>query len=200
MALVCARCGTQNPDTNKFCQACGTPLAAPAPPPAMPVGATAASPFTEAPPPAAAFPGPPAGVPPGPPAYASPYYSPTGAGQQPGVHRTPWVLIVGVIVALVVVMGGVGTVLAFTLASHNTSSSGFGAVSSPSPAVSPKPGSSPSPSSQPTNGSSVSNDGETVTIPTGWTVLSKDSETITLESPNGDGAITIGSGVSSPPA
>jgi zinc ribbon protein len=203
MALVCARCGTQNPDTNKFCQACGTPLAAPAPPPAVPVGATAASPFTQAPPPAPAFPGPPPGVPPGPPAYSSPYYSPTGAGPQPGVHRTPWMLIVGLIVALVVVMGGVGTVLAFTLANHNTSSSGFGAVSSPSPAVSPKPGQSPSPTSQPTqtaNGSSVSNDGETVTIPTGWTVLSKDSETITLESPNGDGAITIGSGVSSPPA
>ncbi len=24
MALVCARCGTQNPDTNRFCQSCGT--------------------------------------------------------------------------------------------------------------------------------------------------------------------------------
>jgi hypothetical protein len=203
MALVCARCGTQNPDSNKFCLACGTPLAAPAPPPAMPVGATAASPFTQAPPPAGTYPGPPPGAPPGPPAYASPYYSPTGTGPQPGVHRTPWVLIVGAIVALLVVMAGVGSVLAFTLGNHNSSSPGFGSVPSPSPAVSSKPGASPSPSASPTqvdNGSTASNTGETVTIPTGWTVLSKDSETITLESPNGDGAITIGSGQSSPPA
>jgi hypothetical protein len=168
----------------------------------VPVGATAASPFTQAPPPAATYPGPPAGAPPGPAAYASPYYSPaTGAGAQPNVHRTPWVLIVAVIVALVVVMGGVGTVLAFTLGNHNTSSPGFEAVPSPSPAVSPKPGQSPSPSATPTqSGSTVSNDGVTVTIPSGWTVLSKDAETITLESPNGDGAVTIGSGASSPPA
>ena len=27
MAIACARCGTQNPDGNKFCQACGSPLA-----------------------------------------------------------------------------------------------------------------------------------------------------------------------------
>jgi hypothetical protein len=101
----------------------------------------------------------------------------------------------------VIVMGGVGTVLAFALGNHNSSSAGFEAVSSPSPAVSPKPGESPSAQpSQPSNGSSVSNDGETVTIPAGWTVLSKDTETITLESPNGDGAITIGSGEQNPPA
>jgi zinc ribbon protein len=202
MALVCARCGTQNPDTNRFCQACGTPLTATsAPPPAVPVGATAASPFTQAPPPAGTYPGPPAGVPPGPPAYSSPYYSPTGAGPQPGIHRTPWVLIISVIVALLVVMGGVGTVLAVTLGSHNSQSAGFQPVSSPSPAVSPSPGHSPaaSPTAEPTSGSSVSNDGVTVVIPAGWTVLNKDSETITLESPNGDGSITVGSGPSSPP-
>ena len=200
MALVCSRCGTQNPDTNRFCQSCGTPLAAPQPLPAVAIGAAAASPFTAPPSPPGAFPGPPPGVPPGPPAYASPYYSPTGA--MPGIHRTPWVLIISVIVALVVVMGGVGTVLAFTLG-HNPQSSGFQAVSSPSPAVTPAGGSpAASPSAQPTqpaSGSSVSNDGVTVTIPAGWTVLSKDSETISLESPNGDGVITIGSGPSSPP-
>ena len=198
MALVCSRCGTQNPDANRFCQACGTPLAAAvAPAPAIPVTAAPASPFTQAPPPAAAYPGPAAGVPPGPPAFASPYYSPSGP--QIGVHRTPWVLIISVIVALVVVMGGIGTVLAFTLGSHNTQSSGFQAVSSPSPAVTPSPGHSPSPTSAPENGPTVTNDGEKVTVPAGWTVVSKDSETISLESPNGDGSITIGSGASSPP-
>jgi zinc-ribbon domain len=200
MAVACARCGTQNPDSNRFCQACGTPLAVVAAPPAAPVGATAASPFTQPPPPAVAFPGPPAGAPPGPPAYSSPYYSPTGAGPQPGVHRTPWVLIIGLIVALVIVMGGVGTVIAVALGSHNTQTTGFQSVSSPSPAVSAKPGQSPSPapSTQPLSGSTVSNAGEVVTIPAGWTVLNKDSETVTLQSPNGDGSITIGSGPSSP--
>jgi zinc-ribbon domain len=196
VALVCARCGTQNPDSNKFCLACGTPLAAAPVPPAMPVGPASASPFTQAPPPAGTYPG----APPGPPAYASPYYSPTGAGPQPGVHRTPWILIIGVIVALLVVMGGVGTVLAVSLNNHKTQTTGFQSVSSPSPVVSPKPGQSPSPapSSLPNSGSTVSNAGEIVTIPAGWTVLSKDSATITLQSPNGDGSITIGSGPSSP--
>jgi len=198
MALVCARCGTQNPDTNRFCQACGTPLTAVAPPPAVPVTAAAASPFTQAPPPAGVYAGPPPSAPPGPPAYSSPYYSPSGTGPQPGVHRTPWVVIISAIVALVVVMGGVGTVLAVTLASHNSQSAGFQPVSSPSPAVSPSPGHSPSPVAE-TSGSSVTNDGETVQIPAGWTVLNKDNETVTLESPNGDGSITIGSGASSPP-
>jgi len=202
MALVCSRCGTQNPDTNKFCQACGTALAAPAAvAPAVPATAAPASPFTQAPPPAGSMPGAPPPAPQGPPGYASPYYSPTGAQPQP-VHRTPWVLIIAVIVALVVVMGGVGTVLAFTLGNHKTQTTTFGSLSSPSPAVTPSPGQSPapSPSSKPTTGgSTVSNDGETVVVPTGWTLADKDNETITLESPNGDGTITIGSGPSSPP-
>ena len=200
MALTCSRCGTQNPDTNKFCQSCGTPLAAPAPAPAVPVGAAAASPFT-APPPPAGYAPPPPGTIPGPPAYASPYYSPTGAAPQPAVHRTPWLLIVAVIVALVIVMGGVGTVLAFALGNHSTQSAGFNAVSTPSPAVSPSPGHSPSP--EPTvqpSGNTATNDGLTVVIPAGWSVVNKDNETISLESPNGDGAITIGSGSSNPPA
>ena len=197
MALMCSRCGTQNPDTNRFCQNCGTPLAAPAPTPAMPVGATAASPFTSPPSPPAAYASPPAAAIPGPPAYASPYYQPAMGAPQPGIHRTPWVLIIAVIVALVVVMGGVGTIVAVALANHSTQSAGFESVSSPSPPGSPSPIASPS--TQPAGGNSVSNDGESVTIPAGWSVASKDSETVTLESPNGDGSITVGAGPSSPP-
>src|SRR5205814_1436181 len=49
MAVACPRCATQNPDGNSFCLACGTPLNAPPPAPAMPVGAIPASPFTEPP-------------------------------------------------------------------------------------------------------------------------------------------------------
>lgn len=207
MAAVCTRCGIQNPDGNRFCQNCGTPLAAPAPTPAVPVGTAAASPF--APPPAApaapTSPGaPPAYAPPpppgfqSPPAYASPYYTPGVA--QPQVHRTPWVLIIGVIVALLVVMGGIGTVAAFALSNHNNNqSSGFNSVSTPSPALSPSPGQSPSPQPTQVAGNTASNDSEIITIPSGWTVVNKDSETISLESPNGDGGITIGSGASNPP-
>ena len=195
MAVLCSRCGTQNPDANRFCMNCGTPLAAPAPTPAVPVGASAASPFTSPPAPAAAYAPPPAAIP-GPPAYASPYYQPAAGG--PGIHRTPWLLIIAVIVALVVVMGGVGTIVAVALGNHSAQNAGFQSVSSPSPAVSPS--SNASPSTQPAGGgNSVSNDSETVTIPSGWSVANKDSETVTLESPNGDGGITIGAGTSSPP-
>lgn len=208
MAVTCSRCGTQNPDTNRFCQNCGTPLAAPPPSPAVPVGAAAASPFSQPPSPPAAYAAPatyaapPAAPPaaiPGPPPYASPYYQPAAGVPQPGIHRTPWVLIIAVIVALVVVMGGVGTIVAFALGNHSSQSAGFQSVSSPSPAVSPSPNGSPSAKPTPGSGNSVSTDGETVTIPAGWSVVNKDSETITLESPNGDGAITIGAGPSNPP-
>ena len=77
MALVCPRCATQNPDGNTFCQACGSPLNAPPPAPAMPAVAVPASPFTE--PPAYTTPPPPAAYAPPPPppaAYQSPFYPP----------------------------------------------------------------------------------------------------------------------------
>src|SRR5579872_1649988 len=102
--MTCARCGAQNPDGNAFCQACGTPLTA------GPVGVAAAP----SPPP----PGPPApqlayASPPPPPAgYQSPYYSPVAGAMQPQVHRTPWVLILSAVVALVLVMVGAGTAIA----------------------------------------------------------------------------------------
>ena len=89
MAVTCARCGTQNPDGNQFCQACGTPLTAAAIQPAAPPSFLPGPPA--APPPAP--PGPPAFPPPPPPGYQSPYYAPSGVGPQPPVHRTPWTLI-----------------------------------------------------------------------------------------------------------
>src|SRR5205809_6428125 len=96
MALVCPRCATQNPDGNSFCHACGSPLNAPPPAPAMPVAAAPAAPFTEPPafttPPAAAY----APPPPPPPAYQSPYYAPASGAIQPPVHRTPWLVIIAV--------------------------------------------------------------------------------------------------------
>src|SRR6476660_56377 len=180
MAVTCARCGTQNPDGNQFCQACGTPLA---------VTAFAAPPVT-------ALPGPPAVPPPPPPGYQSPYYHPSAVGPQPPVHRTPWVLIISGIVVLVLIMAGCGTAFAVlgSRASNNQGSSGI--LPSPSQAGSPSPLPSPSPSAGPST--TASNKGMSFTLPAGWTVQNKDDETITITNPNGDGSVTIGSGVSSP--
>src|SRR5207249_3807937 len=196
MALVCPRCATQNPDGNSFCLACGSPLNAPPPAPAMPVAAAPASPFTE--PPAFTSP-PPAYAPPPPPspAYQSPYYAPASGAIQPPVHRTPWLVIIAVVVVLVLVMAGVGTVLAMGFAhSSNQAASDLKQLSSPSPAgsLSPVPSSSPT-ISTPT---SASNAGLAVPLPDGWVVDSQDSETITLISPSGTGSISIASGSSSP--
>ena len=119
---------------------------------------------------------------------------------QPPVHRTPWMIIIAAIVGLVVIMAGCGTVLAFSTFGKNTqTASSFKSLSSPSPAGSPSPLPSPTatPPSSGGNGTE-SNSSENVLVPNGWSVLNKDDETITLESPSGDGSITIGSGSQSP--
>src|SRR5216683_3113093 len=114
MALTCARCGTQNPDGNSFCQACGTPLAAVAPRPPM---------------------GPPPDLPP--PTYQSPYYAPVPGVYQPPIHRTPWVLIISAVLGLLVIMAGGGAALAFVNARNNQTSADV--LPSPSPAGTPSP-------------------------------------------------------------
>src|SRR6202795_3265247 len=119
MAVVCARCGTQNPDGNQFCQACGTPLAvATAQPGFIPAVAAA---------PGAALPGPPPGPPPPPGGYQSPYYQPSAVGPPPPVHRTPWMLIIAAIVVLVLIMAGAGTAIA-VLSNRNTSNQGTSGI------------------------------------------------------------------------
>jgi zinc-ribbon domain len=187
MAVICARCGTQNPDGNQFCQACGTPLAvaaaAPGVSPAMP------------PPPGASLPGPPPMAPPPPGAYQSPYYTPSAVGPQPPVHRTPWVLIIAAIVVLILIMAGIGTAIA-VLGHHNSGNqAGTGILPSPSPAGKPSPIPTPATSSS----STASNSGESFTLPAGWTVANKDDQSITVTDPNGNGSVTIESGPSSPP-
>ena len=204
MALACPRCGTQNPDGNSFCQACGSPLIAPPQAPAMPVGAAPASPFTEppaftTPPPTANVPPPPTAYgppPPPPPAYMSPYYPPATGAVQPPIHRTPWLVIIAAVVLLVVVMAGVGTVLAVVFAhSSNQAAGSIQDLPSPSPAGSP----SPVPTPTITTPTSASNAGVAVPLPDGWVVEAQDSESITLISPSGTGSITVASGASSPP-
>ena len=200
MALVCPRCATQNPDGNSFCMACGSPLNAPPPAPAMPVGVAPASPFTEPPafttPPPAVYGPPPAP----PPAYQSPYYPPATGAIQPPVHRTPWIAIIAAVVVLVLVMAGVGTVLAVGFAhASNQAASDVKELSSPSPAGSPSPVPSFSPPPTISNPTSASNAGVAVPLPDGWVVAAQDSESITLVGPSGTGSITIASGLSSPP-
>ncbi|HKW60641.1 MAG TPA: zinc ribbon domain-containing protein [Candidatus Dormibacteraeota bacterium] len=190
MAMTCARCGAQNPDGNLYCQSCGTPLTA-APPAPMP-----------GPPP-----GPPSGPPPsmappvftGPAGYASPYYAP--AGVTAPVHRTPWMLIIAAVVALVVLMAGCGTALAILGNRGSVSISGSVGTAdlpSPTPAVTPSPvASSPTPASGP---GIVANDTVSLTVPSGWTVVSKDSQEIVLEDPSPEGEVDVASGSSSPAA
>ncbi len=184
MAVICARCGTQNPDGNQFCQACGTPLAVAAAQPA-PGGAAQMAP-TSVPP----------GPPPAPGAYQSPYYAASAVGPQPQVHRAPWVLIISAIVVLILLMAGCGTVIAVLSNRVTISGSLSGIVPSPSPAGTPSPRVSPSPIGA--GGGTASNKGVTIAIPAGWTISNKDDQTITITNPNGDGSVTIGSGAMNP--
>ncbi len=184
MAVTCTRCGAENPDGNVYCQGCGTPLGAAAPP-AQP------APGLIAPPPGMASP---VG---GPTGYQSPYYAPLAP--LPPVHRTSWLVIVAAVVALVVVLAGFGTALAVIAnrGSNNTSGAGIGAeIPSPTPGVSPSPLASPTPTTL--GATTASNDGLSVKVPMGWTVASTDVETIVLTDPNGDGSVTLASGPSVP--
>lgn len=182
MALACPRCGTQNPDGNAYCQACGTPLAAP-------VAVTAG-----------AFAGPPPGMAPPPPApgYQTPYYTPGAAPVQ--VHRTPWALIIAGVLVLTVLMAGAGTALAL-IGSHGnqagSSGAGIADVPSPTPGLSPSPVASPTASATTETGLQ-SNDGFTINVPSGWSIDTRDNETMVLTDPNGEGSVTVSSGVSLP--
>lgn len=193
MALTCARCGAQNPDGNLFCQNCGTPLTAAA------AAGAAAPPAPTAPFAPGQLAGPPPGMAPptfGPGGYQSPYYAPSAATVP--VHRTPWMLIIAAVVALIILATGLGTALV-VFANHNgtASNSGVGDVPSPTPATSPSPVASPT--STPTYGNTTeSNAGLSVPVPSGWTVASKDNESIVLADPNGDGSISLASGPSVP--
>ncbi len=194
MAIACPRCNTQNPDTNAFCQACGTPLASfiaqPAAPPMGPPPGLA--PPVVGPPPSA----PPPGAPPPPPQYQSPYYAPAPGYAQPPVHRTPWVLIVSAVVGLVVIMAGAGTAYAFLNNRNSNPSGSSDLLPSPSPAGSPSPVASAT--ATPASGGTASNATFSVTVPAGWVISSKDSTTIALTDANGN-AVAITSGTSNPP-
>jgi hypothetical protein len=106
-------------------------------------------------------------------------------------------MIIAGVVALIVLMAGCGTALAVlgNRASSNNTGTGVAGLPSPTPGTTPSPVGSPTPKSGET---SASNDGLTVPVPAGWSVASKDTESIILTDPNGDGSVTVASGVSSP--
>jgi len=211
MAMTCARCGAQNPDGNLYCQSCGTPLAPAAQSPAAPPAAQVGPPPAYPPPPPGYAPPPQPGYAPPPPGYApspipgaaggyqSPYYAPTGPGV--AVHRTPWMLIIAGVVALVVLMAGCGTALAVLgsrgSSNPNQAESFTTDVPTPSPGQTPSPIPTPSPSPA-AGSSSTSNDGVSLTLPSGWSVENSDNEAITLTDPNSEGSVTVASGQSSP--
>ena len=177
MPLACPRCGTQNPDGNAYCQACGTLLTAP-------VAATAG-----------AFAGPPPGMAP-PPAYQSPYYPPSGPPV--AVHRTPWMLIIAGVLVLTVLMAGAGTALA--VLGNRGSQSGnttVGDIPSPTPGITPSPVATATSTAQT---GLQSNDGFSLNVPSGWAIDTKDNETMVLTDPNGQGSVTVSSGASIPSA
>lgn len=182
MPLACPRCGTGNPDGNSYCQACGTPLTAPV---AVTTGAFAGPPSGMAPPPPA-------------PGYQAPYYAPSGPPV--AMTRTPWALIVAGVLVLTVLMAGAGTALA-VIGNHNNQTGAAGGgiadVPSPTPGLTPSPVASPTPAPASQTGLQ-SNDGFTINVPGGWSIDTKDNETMVLSDPNGQGSITVASGVSIP--
>ena len=163
-------------------------------PPPAPGWAVAAPP----PPPAGASPAAPAvayaSPPPLPAAYASPYYAPVAGSLQAPVHRTPWVLIIAAVVGLIVLMAGCGTAIALFNKAGNVGSGINADVPSPTPAGSPSPIATPTSLSGPI----ASNDGVTISVPTGWVVDSKDSVQITLTDPSTTGVLSVASAQSNP--
>jgi hypothetical protein len=129
-------------------------------------------------------------------AYQSPFHAPSGPPVR--MHRTPWMLIIAAVVLLTVVSAAFGTALAFVAnrGSQNAPSAGIADLPSPTPGLTPSPVASPT--EHPGATGLVSNDGFTVNLPSGWTVDSQDNETMTLLDPNGEGAVTLASGVSLP--
>src|SRR5437870_2664365 len=209
MALTCARCATQNPDGNAFCQACGTQLVAmqQAPPAGPPPSAPPPNWAPPGPPPPSAQPAPPAASwlppqgapppvavpPPGapPPSYQSPYYAPPPGYLQPPVHRTSWMLIIGAIVGLVVLMAGCGTALALINARNQSSPTVGSNLPSPTPAG------TPSPIGQQTPGkgaaTTASSSAVSVNVPPGWVATTKDP-VVQVTNPAGNGTIVMSSG------
>jgi hypothetical protein len=105
---------------------------------------------------------------------------------QAPVHRTPWVVIISVVVVLLVLVVGVGATLA--LLGGKTSSSVGTVPDQPVPSASPLA----------FQGPTVSNSVVTVPLLAGWTVPAKDDTSITLADPPALATVFISSGPQDP--
>jgi hypothetical protein len=106
-------------------------------------------------------------------------------------------LIIAAVLAATVLMAGIGTALALlgNRGSQTSSNSGIADIPSPTPGLTPSPVASATTTTQT---GLQSNDGFTLNVPGGWSIDSKDNETMVLTDPNGQGSVTVSSGVSIP--
>jgi zinc-ribbon domain len=170
MPLGCARCGAQNPDGNNFCQNCGSPLAVAA------AVATQATPLYSVQPPAP------------PPAYQSPYYVPAQPQQ---IGRTPWMLVVGVIVGVVLVMDACGVGIAIVVPKNVRTTTGPTLGTPAPPNISETPGAKPTPTQATAGSQTLSIASLTVTVPADFQIADKNDNQVTVETPDGDGLIQV---------
>ncbi len=211
MALICARCGTDNPAGNAFCMSCGSPLAAvrtavtdALPPANAPVvDPMAPPPFMPSVPGAPPSPGdllaaaqPPASfLPPGYLPGATPYLPapPTGT---PLAHRTSSTMVIAIVVAVLVVVCGGGIIYA---AVHKGGTTATVSTNVPANVPTTPPTSAPTaaptqpPSSTPSGPAGTSGGGQTVTtpfakvfVPSGYTVSDQEDDYIVLTPNSGD--------------
>jgi hypothetical protein len=212
VALICARCGVDNPAGNAFCIGCGSPLAGvpAAVPAAMPPvpGVPIADPM--APPPFA--PGMPAAPPPPgdplvaaqppasflPPGYvtgSSPYLPAPPAGTPPA-HRTSSTMIIAIVVVVLIVVAGGGIVYA---AVHKGGTTATVSTNAPANVPTTPPTSAPTaaptqpPASTPSGPTGTTGGGQTVTtpfakvfVPSGYTVSDQEDDYIVLTPNSGD--------------
>ena len=206
MAISCAGCGTANPDGNAFCQNCGAALAAAPAAPQAPTPAPVApgAPLPPAVPQASAHPLPtpvaPAytPVPSQPPVAAAP---PAATTAGPGaVHRLSRNALFAIIGAAVLVIAGVGAVIA--LASKPTPHVPVTphlpapAVSGPATTAPPTSRPSAAPSSAPTTAPRPSNGGTSAgfaTIPPlpGFTQSDTSSTSVELDANDHSGSVFV---------
>jgi hypothetical protein len=202
VALLCPRCGTDNPAGNAFCMSCGSPLAA-APPTAPPPPPLSGAPFVPDPDATQTFvPDPDATqtfLPPGYVAGASPYLPAPPAGTAPP-HRTSSTMIIAIVVIVLVIVGGGGVAYA-ALHKGATTVTVPGNVPVSVPTTAPtsrptQPPPTPAPTSAPTPSSSgggkiLTTTFASVFVPTGYTVSDQESDYIVL-GPSNDAEDAVG--------
>lgn len=217
MPVSCPRCATANPDQNAFCQSCGGPLAGAASAPASPPPAAADAGTSIGAVPASSAGGSPPGSPVIPSTYyatpgQSPYYTPPPAASGGGpVHRLSRTALFAIIGAALLVLAGVGAIVAFaghgppkpvppapTATAQPAAPPAGGPTASPfspSPSTAPRPTAAP-PAPQPSG--VVTTSFATVPVPAGFTSQSPQGTTLELDPTSGPGQVFVNEGQLNP--